>query len=159
MSVVLRPSGRTPFASIFSRTFFLGHVVQRIADFALSALELLFEMLHDLGLQRVLIGLTLGAVERVERFVELFVGVLANRLVHVLADMVKLHFQLGLTHGFDYAVDKLDLLFDFLMREENAAEHFLLGNLARARLDHHDSVGGAERIRACCSWRAVRCRG
>ncbi len=122
------------------------HVVERVRYLALAPLELLLEVLHDVRLHFVLVLLTLGAIELVERLIELFVGVLADFLFDVLADVIKFDVELFLADSLDYRIYELDLFFDLLVCEEYTAEHLLFGYLARARLDHHYSVGSARYV-------------
>jgi hypothetical protein len=63
--------------------------------------------------------------------------------VELVADLLGRHGLLGLAARALEIVDGRHDLADRLMRRVERADHFLLGRLFRAGLDHHDRVGAA----------------
>ncbi len=122
---------------------FLLDGVQRVADLGLAALERLSEVLADLGLDLLLAGVALRAVEGLEHPLNLVVGVLAHGLLDVVARKLQRELLLRLADFRDDAAYEFDDLLHFFMGKQDAAEHDFLGDFLRARLDHQHGLGRA----------------
>ena len=120
--------------------FFFREIIQAVFDLARLVGIYVRKMREDVLFDLVLLLFAGAAVILFERGVEFGRSVSADGSVDVFGNVIQLHLPLRLADLFLNALDERALLFDLLMPEEDGLHHLFVGDLLRARLDHHDGV-------------------
>ena len=119
---------------------FLGDVIQDRIHILCRIREVLRKMLRHLGLDLCRTGLALLAVERVKRPFNLVHCVFAHECNELGIGLIDVHFHLRLADFSGNAFDEGDDLLDGFMGKQDRLEHFRLGQLVCAGLNHHDRI-------------------
>ena len=117
-----------------------GEVIQAVLHLPLFAGIDVRKVREDVLFDLVLLLFARGAVELFEGGVQLRGRIGADRRVDVFRNVVQLHLTLGLADLLLDALDEGAQLLDLFMAEEDRADHLLVGDFLRPRLDHHDRV-------------------
>ena len=124
-----------------------GEVIDGIFEFARLIGIDLRKVRENILLDFVLTRFALCAVESIERPIEFFRAVRAHRGVKLLGDMIQFDLLFGFARrGNDDVLDERADLLDLLMPEHDRADHFVVGDLVRTRLDHEDRVARACKV-------------
>ena len=102
-------------------------------------------MRQHVGLHFVLFFFARLTVVLFQSLVQFSGSVFAHRRVQIFGNVVQVHFTLGFADLFLNFFNERTLFFDLFVTEQDRADHLFVGDLFRARFDHHDGVLGARK--------------
>ena len=139
-----RPAvGADALVQNFGADFFFGQVIQAVFDLARFIGIGVGKVGEDVFFHLVLLLFAGGAVVLFQSLIEHVGRIGAHGGVDIFGNVIQFHLALGFADLFLDLLDEGALLFDLFMAEEDGADHLFVGDLLRARFDHHDGVFGA----------------